>query len=215
MSHDISTLHRSYWSSTAHGGVGFGPRSISKRRSAPSTTLSALRGGAADVACLPLVPLPPSFASERRGDVDAAILAVFSSCGVTRLLQPSGKLPNESGSTSSIATVSKQDASPVTIGDFASQAMALRVLHHQFPTDMYIAEEGSDVLRKDESLLEKVWEAVQSASLTIDGIRSWKDEEELLQSIDYGQGIDSSTKSDNQLNTPTRRVWCLDPIDGT
>ena len=173
-----------------------------------STSLTALslRGGTEDAASisLPHVTLPPSFVQERQYDVNTAILSVYASCRVTRWLQPN--------TGSNIATITKQDASPVTIGDFASQATALKVLHEKFPSDMFIAEEGSAVLRADDDLSDKVWNAVTAVSSGMESICCWRDKEELLSSIDYGQGIDSS---DIAETTEKRRVWCLDPIDGT
>ena len=173
-----------------------------------STSLTALslRGGTEDAASisLPHVTLPLSFVQERQYDVNTAILSVYASCRVTRWLQPN--------TGSNIATITKQDASPVTIGDFASQATALKVLHEKFPSDMFIAEEGSAVLRADDDLSDKVWNAVTAVSSGMESIWCWRDKEELLSSIDYGQGIDSS---DIAETTERRRVWCLDPIDGT
>lgn len=191
-------IHASYAGSTCiwNQTIRLGIRSRS--------TLSALRGGSDSGSLPPRIILPPSFTQERQDDINAAIKAVLASCRVTRWLQPN--------TGSKIETVEKLDNSPVTIGDFASQAIALKLLHNQFPLDMFIAEEGSDVLRADEELLNKVWDAVMVASLGIESICLWKDKCELLQSIDYGQGIDESSSSDV---AETRRVWCLDPIDGT
>lgn len=148
---------------------------------------------------LPHFSLPFNL-EERRTDVSAAIMSVFAACKVTRHLQPT--------SSNNIETISKQDASPVTVGDFASQALALQILHHYFPYDMFIAEEGSEALQKEDGLLNKVWEAVNHVqSNTFDR------KEQLLSTIDYGQGI--NVESNQQSTGNRRRVWCLDPIDGT
>lgn len=128
-----------------------------------------------------------------------ALMSVLAACRVTRHVQPS--------SSKSIETISKQDASPVTVGDFASQAVALKILHNQFPYDMYIAEEGSDALQNDEELLDKVWGAVNHVE---EGLM---DKDQLMKSIDYGQGVDD--ENIDQQSTVKRKVWCLDPIDGT
>lgn len=102
----------------------------------------------------------------------------------------------------------------MTVGDFASQALALRMLHDRFPFDMYIAEEGSDALRNDEGLLENVWEAVDHVN---EGLL--KGRKELMSAIDYGQGIDDEIEDGDGEQSASvsgrRRVWCLDPIDGT
>ena len=191
-----------------------GPTSFSRRnrelcngiKYSATATLSTLRGGGDGLPkLLPHLSLPLSFNQEWHHEINTAILSVLASCRVTRWLQPN--------TGSSIATIAKQDASPVTIGDFASQATALKILHNQFSTDMFIAEEGSEVLRADDDLLNKVWDAVRAASEGIESICSWTEKGELLTSIDYGQDIGSCSSSDEE--TSGRRVWCLDPIDGT
>jgi len=146
--------------------------------------------------------LPSSFDDNRRDDVTSALLSVYSACRVTRHVQPT--------SSKHIGTISKQDSSPVTVGDFSSQAMALNILHSHYPNDMYIAEEGSKTLVADgrEDLLNKVIDAVNH-DMNDD---TKLDTQQILSSIDYGQGID--TENDKQ-QSPSNRVWCLDPIDGT
>jgi len=105
----------------------------------------------------------------------------------------------------------------VTVGDFASQALALRALHECFPSDMFIAEEGSEALREDEELLRKVLGAVNRAAHD----KGSFDEEQLLSAIDHGQGMDDDANRGDRQSTKEegserrRRVWCLDPIDGT
>ena len=126
---------------------------------------------------------------------------------MTRHVQPTS-------TSTSIETISKKDASPVTVGDFASQALALKILHDEYPCDMYIAEEGSEALQNDEGLLDTVWDAVNHVH---EGLMSSK--EQLMHAIDYGQGIDDEERNndnrDQQSTTVKRKVWCLDPIDGT
>ena len=168
-------------------------------------TLSALRvrGGSSSTSTdHPYLPisLPETFA-EREEDVHVALLSVLHASRVTRHLQPIG--------SRDIQTLSKKDASPVTVGDFASQAVALHTIYNTFAkSDMYIAEEGSDALRKDDELLEKVWSAVNHVHKG--DLNSKLD---LLKAIDYGQGIDE--EEDQPSATTKRRVWALDPIDGT
>ncbi len=173
-----------------------------------SSSLYAIRGGNQNDFSsgkrttneLPMFPLPSAF-EERRTDVAAAITAVFAACKVTRHVQPS--------SSNNIETISKQDASPVTVGDFASQALVLQMLHHHFPFDMFIAEEGSEALQKDEELLVKVWEAINH-----DHGGLFKSKEHILRAIDYGQGMGLENYQ-QCAESKRRRVWCLDPIDGT
>ena len=144
----------------------------------------------------------PSKFDEKREDVTSALLSVYSACRVTRHVQPT--------SSKYIGTISKQDSSPVTVGDFSSQAIALNILHSKYPNDMYIAEEGSSTLVADggEDLLNKVIAAVNHDANDDTKL----DTQQILSSIDYGQGID--TENDKQQST-SNRIWCLDPIDGT
>lgn len=147
-----------------------------------------------------------------------ALLSVLAACRVTRLLQPTGHASNTNtndNNNGGIPTLSKKDASPVTIGDFASQALALQLLFNRFPNDMYIAEEGSDALRLDEELLERVWKAVNAAWSSLDSDNNvWYERGELLRAIDYGQGKGMPVVTATAA-TRRSRVWCLDPIDGT
>ena len=59
--------------------------------------------------------LPSSFDDNRRDDVTSALLSVYSACRVTHHVQ--------STSSKHIGTISKQDSSPVTVGDFSAQAI--------------------------------------------------------------------------------------------
>lgn len=151
---------------------------------------------------IPNISLPSSF-EERREDVTVALMSVLAACRVTRHVQPT--------SSKAIETISKQDASPVTVGDFASQALALHILHNRFPYDMFIAEEGSEALQQDAELLNKVWEAVNHAQH--EGLLL--DKKKLMSAIDYGQGVNVDNEQSTSSVSKRRKVWCLDPIDGT
>lgn len=137
----------------------------------------------------------------RREDVVEAIKAVRKACAVTMKLQP---LYSPDSGKDGISTVSKSNASPVTVGDFAAQAVALDHLSRAFPTDMFIAEESSSFLREDRELLQEVLEASDDTSIS--------SEEELCKAIDLGQ----SYNEDGTIGEgSTKRIWTLDPIDGT
>jgi len=134
----------------------------------------------------------------RREDVMVAVEAVRKACRITRAIQPSGK--EDDG----ISTVTKVDASPVTVGDFCAQAVTLRHLNQHFPQDAFVAEEGSAALRSDQDLSKEILNAIQSQlPKEVDSIST------LLDNIDLGQSF-SLPKHKN-----TKRIWCLDPIDGT
>ncbi|HEY8122270.1 MAG TPA: 3'(2'),5'-bisphosphate nucleotidase [Myxococcota bacterium] len=97
-------------------------------------------------------------------------------------------------------TLEKRDKSPVTVADFASQAIVCRRLEQSFPGDAVVGEEGSAELRSAENaaLLASVVGAVAAEA----GAAS--DAQRVLAWIDRG-GADASTA----------RYWTLDPIDGT
>lgn len=91
------------------------------------------------------------------------------------------------------ATQSKLDASPVTVADYAVQALIVARLRRAFPSDKFIAEESVAPLKEDLALRTAVVSAV--------GLP----ETEVLSAIDACSfsGGDAS------------RTWILDPIDGT
>lgn len=92
----------------------------------------------------------------------------------------------------------KQDKSPVTIADFASQAVVCRALAAAFPQDVVVGEEDSAELKTPENagFLDRV-----CAELAAIGISGSTDE--VCGWIDRGAGHGD------------RRFWTLDPIDGT
>lgn len=61
------------------------------------------------------------------------------------------------------ASITKEDKSPVTLGDFAAQAVVNTLLSKYFPNDGIVGEEESDALRADEGLKEKVGQLVKTA----------------------------------------------------
>lgn len=95
--------------------------------------------------------------------------------------------------------LSKQDRSPVTVADFASQAIICRELRSAFPDDPIIAEEDSAALKTAETapFLERIGHELSAVGLSDSG-------EEICRWIDQGQSDQFS-----------ERFWTLDPIDGT
>lgn len=103
-------------------------------------------------------------------------------------------------------SLSKEDLSPVTVADFAAQALVGQLLSEAFPDDGLVAEEDSAALvalreprsygRPGDSILEQVAgfvaRFIPSASPTT--IAAW---------IDRGGA------------SPEGRFWTLDPVDGT
>ncbi len=90
----------------------------------------------------------------------------------------------------------KPDRSPVTIADFAAQAVICHQLNQAFPEDAIVAEETAALLYQFPSQSAKVTEVVQAliSNATPEQVTVW---------IDLGQG------------NVGERFWTLDPIDGT
>lgn len=114
-------------------------------------------------------------------------------------------------------TLKKEDESPVTVGDYAAQAVINTVLRNAFPKDPIVGEEGADALRQESNarLRERVVSLATNALQEdlIDGEKAqWglgsqheHSSEALLKAIDEG----------NDIGGPNKRMWTVDPIDGT
>lgn len=107
-------------------------------------------------------------------------------------------------------TLSKDDKSPVTIGDFGAQALIIHAIRRNFPTDEIVGEEEASSLRENKGLSDQIWELVRGTKLDDEASEELvggpiKDEWQMLQSIDEGKGAGGGSG----------RIWALDPIDGT
>jgi 3'(2'), 5'-bisphosphate nucleotidase len=124
-------------------------------------------------------------------ELDVAVEAVRRASRVCRSVQ--AKVAPEASSA-----LAKPDKSPVTVADFASQALVCQALLAAFPEDPVVAEEDTDTLRDraGEPLFEKLREELGPFGVTTDG--------EILSFIGHGGAVDYSP-----------RFWTLDPIDGT
>lgn len=107
-------------------------------------------------------------------------------------------------------TVSKDDASPVTIGDFGAQALIIQAIKKNFPDDQVVGEEEASTLRNDIKLRDQIWAFVKDTTLTdanaeriVGGPIETIDA--MLDAIDAG----------NSAGGNKGRIWALDPIDGT
>ncbi len=96
------------------------------------------------------------------------------------------------------SALTKGDNSPVTVADFAAQAVVGARLEAAFPDAVLVAEEDSGALALEDNgeLFERVREYVNTrmGDAAPDTVRNW---------IDRGAG------------EPGLRFWTLDPIDGT
>jgi len=94
--------------------------------------------------------------------------------------------------------LTKGDRSPVTLADFASQALVSYLLAQSFPGDTLVAEEDAAALRDPASAV-TLAQVVHFVSQFVPGT----DAEAVCTWIDRGRG------------EPGARFWTLDPIDGT
>jgi len=99
-----------------------------------------------------------------------------------------------------VVTIDKQDNSPVTVADYASQAIVCATLKRDFPFLPVVGEEGSSELKKKENN-DLLLTVTQQVAAQID---EPVDTSDVLAFIDHG-GADADADA----------FWTLDPIDGT
>jgi 3'(2'), 5'-bisphosphate nucleotidase len=113
------------------------------------------------------------------------------------VVRKAGQLAQRVQSGMALQGLTKSDFSPVTVGDFAIQAVVAHALEQQFPGAVLVAEERADELRAgDGKMLSVVTEFVSKIVEGADG-------EQVCAWIDQGTA------------EPSERFWTLDPIDGT
>ncbi|NUM56213.1 MAG: 3'(2'),5'-bisphosphate nucleotidase [Candidatus Hydrogenedentes bacterium] len=94
--------------------------------------------------------------------------------------------------------ITKSDKSPVTVADFAAQALVGCLLERAFPGDPLVAEEDSAHLREPEAS-----ETLRKVAHFVGRYMAYATPETVCAWIDHGG------------SEPDRRFWTLDPIDGT
>ena len=107
-------------------------------------------------------------------------------------------------------TLSKDDKSPVTIGDFGAQALIIQAIKKNFPSDEIVGEEEASSLRDNKNLSFQIWDLVKEVRLQqpdSDSLLggSLSSEDAMLEAIDQGSSAGGAKG----------RIWALDPIDGT
>lgn len=122
-------------------------------------------------------------------ELEVALEAVKEAAAVCRQVQ----------SSIDAASLEKKDKSPVTIADFASQALICRRLELAFADDPVIGEEGAAELREGSghAFLQRIVDECGAVGVTASG-------EQICDWIDRGG-----------LQEYRPRLWTLDPIDGT
>ena len=112
--------------------------------------------------------------------------------------------------------VQKEDLSPVTVADFAIQAILTASIHAAFPSDKFVGEEDSTDLRGDDVLLDRVFQTIRQAldDGSDEGLalgKALETRERVCELIDWcGNGVPLPPGADGAT-----RVWVFDPIDGT
>ncbi|KAH6623170.1 hypothetical protein F5144DRAFT_582551 [Chaetomium tenue] len=113
-------------------------------------------------------------------------------------------------------SLAKPDTSPVTIADLAAQALLVSAVHTAFPHDLVLGEEDASALRADPDLAAQVWELVATTRLEDDACEALLGRpsgvEEMMALIELGAGGEAARGGGGAGG---RRVWCMDPIDGT
>jgi 3'(2'), 5'-bisphosphate nucleotidase len=127
----------------------------------------------------------------RRGaEMSAAIEAVAAACRVA------GRVQRD---LARVRELTKDDRSPVTVADFAVQAVVARVLERRLGGVLVVGEEHAGVLRRPEhGTLRR--EVVQAVAEHEPGVES-------------GDVLDSIDRCDHDASAPA--YWTLDPVDGT
>lgn len=95
-------------------------------------------------------------------------------------------------------TISKSDRSPVTVADFASQAIVAQMLQAQFPHDVLVGEEDSRILNQPGQV-----ETLTAITRYVDRLYAGVTPQQVSDWIDIG------------ASEPAARFWTFDPVDGT
>lgn len=130
--------------------------------------------------------------------LEAARSAVFHACIVCREVQRD--LP-------ALRTLTKDDRSPVTVADFASQAVIARTLAESLPSVRLVAEENAAALRLH--LADGRRDVADAVLFEVRKVWPGATMDDVLAAIDVGAG-DPPPEGDS-----THGFWTLDPIDGT
>ncbi|KAM0312789.1 hypothetical protein ACHAO8_006071 [Botrytis cinerea] len=107
-------------------------------------------------------------------------------------------------------TLSKDDKSPVTIGDFGAQALIIQAIKKNFPDDEVVGEEEASDLRENSQLRDQIWELVEASKLS-----DPEAEKVLGGPVESVDAMLDAIDAGNSAGGAKGRIWALDPIDGT
>lgn len=142
--------------------------------------------------------------AEKATWISRDVLAAASQAGAKG--DPSDAAPAMEEEGGSFGLV-KDDLSPVTVADFAIQALLTRTLHNAFPDDGFVGEESADKLRQNPKLLARISDIfTSSSSSTSNSSPLFRDPTDICDAIDSCATLTPSAGG---------RFWVFDPIDGT
>lgn len=128
-----------------------------------------------------------------------------------------------------VAAETKADDSPVTVADFAAQALIISALHALYPSDQFLGEESAAQLRSNGELADRVWGLVCSTAAAADDanqspahagpaqsshLQHAVHRENLVFPTTKADMLDAIDRGTNE-QTATGRIWVMDPVDGT
>ncbi|KAG5928332.1 hypothetical protein E4U42_000829 [Claviceps africana] len=112
--------------------------------------------------------------------------------------------------------LTKDDFSPVTVADFAVQALLIATLKSAFPEDTFVGEEDASALRDNDALLARVWDLLLQTRVPGEHVEQGRENEAavaLPESKEHLCGLLDQAGSSRPGKKG--RTWILDPIDGT
>ncbi|KAI1781968.1 3(2),5-bisphosphate nucleotidase HAL2 [Ganoderma leucocontextum] len=114
-------------------------------------------------------------------------------------------------------TLTKDDKSPVTVGDFPAQAVVNTILNRTFTDDPIVCEEDASDLRVESGTTLRD-RSIELANETLTGELHPGEKEEWGLGPNHGRTADQlldAIDRGNYNGGRTGRMWALDPIDGT
>ncbi|OAQ69810.1 aminopeptidase [Pochonia chlamydosporia 170] len=106
--------------------------------------------------------------------------------------------------------IEKDDLSPVTVADFAVQALLIATFKNAFPEDRVVGEEDAKSLRDNPVLLDRVWDLLQRIKSDDDSSLCV-----LPESKEHVCDLIDLAGSSRPQGEGSGRTWVFDPIDGT
>lgn len=140
-------------------------------------------------------------------ELEVAILAVKRASVLTK------KLSDSIAETSKSGTQIKNDKSPVTVGDYAAQAIINHAIKLNFPTDNIVGEEDSESLKEETEEAQQLTGRIMQIIADVQAQTS--SSSDVLGTLDLVNAVYDSIDFGNYEGGSKGRFWALDPIDGT